>query len=240
MISARPLVLVVEDDEGIGGGLLRALNGEGYDALWARDGREALSQPLTEIALVLLDLGLPDTDGLDLCRQIRRTLPATPILILTARSSETDIVVGLDAGADDYLVKPFRLAELFARLRALIRRSAGHTGDDVLLTVGDVTADVGARRVRIGDTEISLRAKEFDLLVLLMSNAGRVVTREQAMTEVWDEHWFGSSKTLDVHVAALRQRLGETSIADSRITTLRGVGYRMEQPTLNIHVEPQQ
>ena len=239
MTPALPVILVVEDDDGIGGGLLRALRGEGYDPRWARDGRDALSEPLTDVDLVLLDLGLPDIDGLDLCRQLRRTLAATPILILTARNSETDIVVGLDAGADDYLVKPFRLAELFARLRALTRRGANQAEDDTLLTVGDVTVDVGARRVRIRDAEVTLRAKEFDLLVLLMTNAGKVVTREQAMTEVWDEHWFGSSKTLDVHVAALRQRLGETSIADSRITTLRGVGYRMDQPEPDGQTHPQ-
>ncbi|MHB8671263.1 MAG: response regulator transcription factor, partial [Acidimicrobiales bacterium] len=209
MTPARPVVLVVEDDDGIGRGLLRALGGEGYAARLAPDAHSALDQRLDDVDLVLLDLGLPDMDGLELCRRLRRALPVTPILMLTARSSETDIVVGLDAGADDYLVKPFRLAELFARLRALTRRVATHADEDRLLTVGDVTIDVAARRTRVGDTEIPMRAKEFDLLVLFMTNVGKVVTREQAMTEVWDEHWFRSSKTLDVHVAALRQRLGE-------------------------------
>jgi DNA-binding response OmpR family regulator len=223
-------VLIVEDDEGIGAGLLRAVRGEGYSATWSRDAADALRQPLTDVDLILLDLGLPDVDGLDLCRQLRRDLPQTPIVILTARGSETDIVVGLDAGADDYLVKPFRLAELFARLRAHVRRRATQDEPTDLLTVGDLTIDVAARRVHVGDAEVELRPKEFDLLAVLMRNAGKAVSRERAMELVWDEHWFGSTKTLDVHIAALRQRLGELGPQGSRISTLRGVGYRLELP----------
>ncbi len=230
-----PSVLIVEDDEGIGNGLVRALSGEGYTAIWCRDGSESLRQPLGEFDVILLDLGLPDMDGLDLCRTLRRDQPLTPILVLTARGSETDIVVGLDAGADDYLVKPFRLAELFARLRALTRRrtSAGQGDEATRLTVGDLTVDVSARRVHVDKAEIELRPKEFDLLVVLIRNAGNVVTRERAMELVWDEHWFGSTKTLDVHIAALRQRLGESGPEGSRISTLRGVGYRLDLPTDN-------
>lgn len=227
--SAGPRVLIVEDDEGIGAGLLRAVRGEGYTTTWSRDGADALAQTLREVDLVLLDLGLPDMDGLDLCRQLRAALPDTPIVILTARGSETDIVVGLDAGADDYLVKPFRLAELLARLRAHVRRRTS-ADDPNHLTVGDLTIDLAARRASVGGADVELRAKEFDLLAVLMQHAGKVLSRERAMELVWDEHWFGSTKTLDVHIAALRQRLGESGPHDSRISTLRGVGYRLELP----------
>lgn len=225
--ACEPAVLVVEDDEGIGAGLVRALQGEGYDVAWSRTGSEVLSQPIDRFGTIVLDLGLPDMDGLDLCRRLRRRLPGTSILVLTARGTETDVVVGLDAGADDYLVKPFRLAEIFARLRALARRRS-EPPDPETISVGDVTVDVRARRVFLDGREIVLRAKEFDLLALLATNAGRVVTRDEAMSEVWDEHWHGSTKTLDVHIASIRQRLGEAGATPSRITTLRGVGYRME------------
>lgn len=227
--SRRPAVLIVEDDEGIGGGLLRALHGEGYTAVWARDAAQALTSSLTDFTVILLDLGLPDADGLDLCRRLRRTLPQTPIIVLTARGSETDVVVGLDAGADDYLVKPFRLAELFARLRAHTRRRVPQDAQAPLV-VGDLTLDPAARRVQVAGVEVSLRPKEFDLLAVLMRSAGKVVTRPDAMVEVWDDHWHGSTKTVDVHIAALRQRLGETGPGPGRITTLRGVGYRLELP----------
>jgi len=225
-----PSVLIVEDDEGIGGGLLRALSGEGYSVQWCRTAADTRAQTLADFDLFLLDLGLPDEDGLDLCRHLRRTMPTAPIVILTARGSEADVVVGLDAGADDYLVKPFRLAELFARVRAHLRRQTP-PGDEPTLTVGDVTLDLAGRRVHIEDVEIPLRAKEFDLLAVLMRHAGTVLTRERAMELVWDEHWFGSTKTLDVHVAALRHRLGDDGPAGSRITTVRGVGYRYELPS---------
>ncbi|MCZ7535210.1 MAG: response regulator transcription factor [Acidimicrobiia bacterium] len=232
MTPRRPHnVLIVEDDDGIGSGLVRALTGEGYTTTWAPDAADALRQASADIDLILLDLGLPDMDGVELCRRLHQISPRTPILVLTARSSETDIVVGLDAGADDYLVKPFRLAELLARLRALIRRRGPDSDDESTLSVGDLLIDTDARRVHVAGIEIDLRPKEFDLLVLLARNAGKAVTREQAMSDVWDEHWFGSTKTLDVHIAALRQRLGEHGPQGSRITTLRGVGYRYELPS---------
>ncbi len=224
-------VLIVEDDDGIGEGLRRALTNEGYEPTRVATGADALQRADQTVDLVLLDLGLPDVDGLDVCRQLRRRWPGLPILMLTARGTETDIVVGLDAGADDYLIKPFRLAELYARLRAHTRRL--RTVPDQLsdvIAIGDLSVDTAARRVHIRGHEIDLRPKEFDLLVLLARNAGRVVTRNQAMELVWDEHWFGSTKTLDVHVASLRQRLGDHSPDTSRISTLRGVGYRLELP----------
>lgn len=227
--SAAPAVLIVEDDEGIGGGLLRALGGQGFRPVWCASVAQTRSLQWADFDIVVLDLGLPDGDGLEMCRRLRRERPELPIVMLTARGAETDIVVGLDAGAIDYLVKPFRLAELLARLRAHTRDRVGAAESDVL-TVGDLTVDVAARRVQLGGVEVAPRAKEFDLLTLLMRHAGKVVTRSVAMTQVWDEHWYGSTKTLDVHIAALRQRLGESGPEGSRITTLRGVGYRLELP----------
>lgn len=227
--SAAPAVLIVEDDEGIGGGLLRALGGQGFRPVWCASVAQTRSLAWADFDIVVLDLGLPDGDGLELCRRVRRERPELPIVMLTARSAETDVVAGLDAGAIDYLVKPFRLAELLARLRAHTRDRVGAAESDVL-TVGDLTVDVAARRVQLGGVEVAPRAKEFDLLTLLMRHAGKVVTRSVAMTQVWDEHWYGSTKTLDVHIAALRQRLGESGPEGSRITTLRGVGYRLELP----------
>ncbi len=230
MTPVAPSVLVIEDDADIGSSLLAVLRGQGYDPTWTRTGTEGLAQPIETFAVILLDLGLPDMDGLDVCRTLRRRAPHVPVLMLTARGSETDIVVGLDAGADDYLAKPFRLAELLARLRALARRSHIETADGSLISIGDLTVDIQSRRAYIASTEIDLRAKEFDLLVALMQHAGKVLTREQAMSLVWDEHWFGSTKTLDVTLASLRQRLGDDGPSGSRITTLRGVGYRLEVP----------
>jgi DNA-binding response OmpR family regulator len=144
--------------------------------------------------------------------------------VLTARGEEADVVLGLDAGADDYLAKPFRLAELLARVRARTRRSESESD---VVDIGDLTVDVAARTVRLGDTTVDLRPKEFDLLVALARSAGRVVTRERLMEDVWDEHWFGSTKTLDIHIWALRRKLDDPG-GTSRITTVRGVGYRME------------
>ena len=156
-----------------------------------------------------------------------------PIVILTARHSEIDVVLGLDAGADDYVTKPFRLAELLARVRAHLRRSSVTSpATPTSITVGDVQLETDARRVRVDGVEVELRAREFDLLAFLMEHAGVAVTRERIMSEVWDEHWFGPTKTLDMHISALRRKLGETVSDDtpSRITTLRGVGYRFELP----------
>jgi DNA-binding response OmpR family regulator len=184
------------------------------------------------VDLVLLDLGLPDIDGIDVCRRLRSARPELVIVMLTARTQEVDVVAGLDAGADDYLTKPFRLAELLARVRAHLRRPRTSLimGDTPVTSVrvGGLHVDTASRRAAIGDREVGLRAKEFDLLAMLASNAGRAMTREHIMTEVWDEHWFGSTKTLDMHISALRRKLGDPPPVI--ITTLRGVGYRMEIP----------
>jgi DNA-binding response OmpR family regulator len=220
-------ILLVEDDATIGDGLRQALQAQGYAVAWAETGTEALRLAACDpVDLVLLDLRLPDLDGVEVCRRLRASHPALSIVMLTARSDEIDVVVGLDAGADDYLTKPFRLAELLARVRAHVRR-LDLAGKRQL--VGDLELDPGARRAWLGGNELVLRPKEFDLLALLMSECGKVVTRERIMTEVWDAHWFGSTKTLDMHIASLRRRLGEADGRPSRITTLRGVGYRLER-----------
>jgi DNA-binding response OmpR family regulator len=205
---------------------VRTLEGQGYVVTWARSGDRALADVRSSTTLVVLDLGLPDHDGLDVCRRLRERYPALQVLILTARSGEADIVLGLDAGADDYLVKPFRLAELLARVRACTRRV---DDDHDRITVGDLDIDVGGRAVSVGGVTVELRPKEFDLLVALARNAGRVVRREQLLEDVWDEHWFGSTKTLDIHIWALRRKLDPVD-APSRITTVRGVGYKIDAP----------
>jgi DNA-binding response OmpR family regulator len=222
-----PHILVVEDDAGIAAGLRRAIGNAGYDVTLASTGTDAIATVGTgaELDLVLLDLGLPDADGIDVCRRLVEVRPALRVIVVTARTDELDVVAGLDAGAIDYVTKPFRLAELLARLRAHLRKApptAGH------LRVGDVEIDVAARRVWRGADELDLRPKEFDVLVLLTSNAGKVVTREQLMSDVWDEYWFGSTKTLDVHISAVRRKLGTPVEGSATIATIRGVGYRLE------------
>jgi DNA-binding response OmpR family regulator len=204
------------------------LAANGYEVVLAGTGAEALRRAHEQPDVVLLDLGLPDLDGIEVCRQLHGHSPELPILVLTARTAEVDVVVGLDAGAVDYITKPFRLAELLARLRAQLRRPGASA--DGLIRVGDLSIDPAARRVWVGGQEVVLRAKEFDVLSLLAREAGKVVTRERLMTEVWDEHWFGSTKTLDVHIASVRRQLGERPGAPSRITTMRMVGYRLELP----------
>jgi DNA-binding response OmpR family regulator len=222
-------VLIVEDDEAIGAPLARTLGAQGYDVEWARDGSEAIRAAARHAPeLVILDLGLPDADGVDVCRALRAGNAGAGIVILTARHDEMDVVVGLEAGANDYVTKPFRLAELLARLRVQVR----DRGDDAEeLRVGDLRVDLRARRAFAGATELVLRPREFDLLALLAGEPGRVLTRERIMSEVWDEHWFGSTKTLDVHVSALRRKLaGEPSAQRPVITGLRSVGYRLDVP----------
>jgi DNA-binding response OmpR family regulator len=221
---SSPELLVVEDDEAIGRTLLQALEAAGYSVRWVRTGQDALAA--TGMRLVVLDLGLPDVDGLEVCRQLRAVHPKLEIIILTARTAEIDIVLGLDAGADDYLPKPFKLAEFLARVRARLRRD---NDGEPLLEAGAISVDVGARRAFADGSELDLRPKEFDLLALLVEEAGRVVRRERIMSDVWDEHWHSSTKTLDVHMAGLRRKLDASGLP-GRITTVRGVGYRLDAP----------
>ncbi len=227
---AESFILLVEDDDGIATPLAAALRGAGYDVVRARTGREALARAGQGADAVVLDLGLPDLDGVEVARRLRSTLPGVPVLMLTARTSEADVVVGLDAGADDYVTKPFRLAELLARLRALLRR-AREGRDDAeagLLAAQDIRVDRGARRAWRGEDELELSAKEFDLLALLVTHPGRVQTRERIMSDVWDTTWLGSTKTLDMHVSWLRRKLGDDAAHPRYITTVRGVGFRFE------------
>jgi len=226
-------LVVVEDDEAIGKGLETALVGQGYDVRWCRDGTAGLAAArVPTVELVLLDLGLPDIDGIEVCRQLRTSRPDLVIVMLTARTQEMDVVAGLDAGADDYLTKPFRLAELLARTRAHLRRPRiaidSSRPEPEVIALGALTVDTASRRAMIEGDDLPLRAKEFDLLVMLAGNAGRALSREHIMSDVWDEHWFGSTKTLDMHISALRRKLGSPPAVV--ITTLRGVGYRMEVP----------
>ncbi|CAN5479985.1 response regulator transcription factor [soil metagenome] len=223
-------VLLVEDDDGIATPLAAALRGDGHDVLRVATGRDALARAAEGVAAVVLDLGLPDLDGVEVCRRLRSVAPDVPVLMLTARTSEADVVVGLDAGADDYVTKPFRLAELLARLRALLRRAGPEAEQGAqVLQVQDVRVDVGARRSWRGPDQLELAPKEFDLLTLLMRHAGTVVSRERIMEQVWDTNWFGSTKTLDMHVSWLRRKLGDDASAPRYITTVRGVGLRFER-----------
>jgi DNA-binding response OmpR family regulator len=217
-------VLLVEDDAAIADPLARALKREGYDVDVFGDGPSALAGVDDSPDLVVLDLGLPGMDGLEVCRQIRAKGSVVPVLVLTARAEEVDTVVGLDAGADDYVTKPFRLAELLARVRALLRRRGSDPGH-----IPVVRIDHEGRRAFLDDKELQLTAKEFDVLAVLVRDAGRVVPREQILREVWAQRWLGSTKTLDMHVSWLRRKLGDDVSNPQYIKTVRGVGYRFER-----------
>ncbi|MDO5672131.1 MAG: response regulator transcription factor [Actinomycetaceae bacterium] len=220
-------VLLVEDDPAIAEPLARALGREGYEVRSYGTGRSALEE-VFDADLVILDLGLPDIDGLDVARQIRADGRVVPILILTARTDEVDMVVGLDAGADDYVTKPFRLAELLARVRALLRRAGGELTDEDELVAQDVRVDVAAHRAFQGTRELQLTAKEFELLRVLVRHAGSVIEREIVMREVWGSDPNGSTKTLDMHISWLRRKLGDDALDPHYITTVRGMGFRFE------------
>lgn len=229
-------LLVVEDDDTIGRLLADGLHNHGHQVVWCRSGRAALREAvLRDFDLVLLDLGLPDLDGVEVCRQLRATQPGCVLVILTARDAEIDVVVGLDAGADDYLTKPFRYTELLARIRAHLRRGPIPTAPAEALIVGELVVDPAARVCSYHGHPIELRAREFDLLARLAASADTALTRETLMDDVWDEHWSGSTKTLDVHIGILRRKLavaaaqhGSDPSSAPQITTLRGHGYRLD------------
>ncbi|MDO9407944.1 response regulator transcription factor [Patulibacter sp.] len=219
-------LLVVEDDDSIGEPLVRALRREAFEVEHVTTGESALVR-LSKVRfdLVVLDIGLPGIDGVEVCRHVRRDHHATAVLMLTARSSELDEVVGLDAGADDYVTKPFSLAVLTARVRALLRRQSAPTVGPDAIEVSGLRIDRTSRQAWRGDHELELAPKEFDLLTILAAHAGEAVRREQIMSEVWDENWWGSTKTLDVHIGWLRQKLADPPL----ITTVRGYGFRLER-----------
>jgi DNA-binding response OmpR family regulator len=216
-------LLLVEDDPSIATPLLEGLERHGFDVEHLRSGAAAIDQA-PAFDLVLLDLGLPDVDGKEVCRQIRER-SAVPIIVVTARGDEIDRVLLLELGADDYLVKPFGFRELVARITAVSRRSTGAlSNQSVTQTMGSLRIDRDARRTFVDGVEVDLTPKEFDLLAMLTERPGVVRTREDIVDQVWDPHWFGPTKTLDVHVAALRKKLGHPEW----ISTIRGVGYRFE------------
>jgi DNA-binding response OmpR family regulator len=224
--SGRTRILLVEDEESISEPFSRALAREGFEPIVARTAAEALKlAEQTDPQLVLLDLMLPDGDGRDVCRELRRR-SNTPIIMLTARGTETDRIVGLELGADDYVVKPFSGPEVIARIRAVLRRTRHESDSPVRRRLGELDLDPESRRVRMGDRELELSRKEFDLLVVLAEAAGRVLTRDHLMTSVWDENWFGPTKTLDVHIGTLRRKLGDDPAQPRYIHTVRGVGFR--------------
>ena len=235
-VPRKPKVLFVEDETSISGPFSKALAREGFEPVVARTAARALElAEQIEPDIVLLDLTLPDGDGRDVCRALRRR-SSVPILMLTARGTETDRIVGLELGADDYVVKPFSGAEVIARIRAVLRRTGAASAESGArpvgepVTVGVLEVDPGARRARLAGEELQLSRKEFDLLAELIGHAGRVVTREDLMARVWDENWFGSTKTLDVHVRWLRQKLGDAPESPRYLHTVRGVGFRFTAP----------
>ena len=243
-------LLVVEDDAAIGGVLTFSLQRQGHEVVLAASGAEALAAAdVRAFDLALIDRGLPDMDGLDVCRGLRAKQSRCVLVMLTGRGEEIDVVLGLEAGADDYLTKPFRLAELMARVSAHLRRERGGVVDDSrseerrteagfadqLLTVGALGVDLGARKARLAGEEIVLRAKEFELLARLVRAPGVAVSRTTLMTDVWDSNWYGSTKTLDVHIAALRKKLAAAAALPGanapEIVTLRAHGFRLETPS---------
>lgn len=213
-------VLLVEDDDAIAEPLAQGLVREGLEVERVATGHAALAAEGAD--LVLLDLGLPDLDGLEVCRQLRARSDV-PVIVITARGEELDRVLGLELGADDYMVKPFGFRELMARIRAVTRRSAGSGSPQAVVLLGDLEVDLRARRVTLAGVEVELTRKEYDLLAVLVADPGAVRTRQEILESVWDEHWYGPTKTLDVHIAALRKKLGHPTL----IETVRGVGFRM-------------
>jgi two-component system response regulator RegX3 len=224
-------VLVVDDEENITFLLGSALRHFGFDVTTAATGRQGLDAVRSnDFDLVLLDVMLPDGSGYDVCRELRAA-SRVPIIMLTARGEETDRIVGLELGADDYIVKPFSAREVVARIRAVLRRSDDQSPQaDGPIEIGPLRLDRARRGAALDGDELDLTRKEFELLELLMSKAGTVITRERLIDEVWDVNWFGSTKTLDVHVSGLRRKLGDSSRSPRFIHTVRGVGFRFAGP----------
>jgi DNA-binding response OmpR family regulator len=224
---------VVDDDDHVASAIALALKQHGHEVARAATGAEAL-KAMAEADFVLLDFGLPDLDGTEVCRQMRER-SAVPIMAVTARSDEIDRVLGLQMGADDYLVKPFGIRELLARITAVSRRAEGgslaasspvRASNAKVVRVGSLEVDLGAREATLRGKPLTLTRKEFDLLVMLAEEPGTVHTREAIIDRVWDENWFGSTRTLDVHIGTLRSKLGSYDW----VTTVRGVGFRISQP----------
>ncbi|MDJ0771226.1 MAG: response regulator transcription factor [Ilumatobacter sp.] len=240
---SQPTIFVVEDEASFVEALQIGLSREGFHVEVATDGVEALERfPTVDPDLVLLDVMLPRASGIDVCRQIRST-SAVPIIMVTAKSSEIDTVVGLEVGADDYVTKPYRIRELVARIRAQLRRSSMDVTGEIErpavpsseIRVGDVALDPEEHRVSVDDREISLPLKEFEVLHLLLANAGRVLTRETLIDRVWGSDYVGDTKTLDVHIKRLRSKIEDDPAAPSRIVTIRGLGYKYERaPTASV------
>jgi two-component system response regulator RegX3 len=232
---SQPTVLVVEDEASFVEALQIGLSREGFRVEVAGDGVEALERfKQVKPDVVLLDVMLPRVSGLDVCRQIRAQ-SSVPIIMVTAKSGEIDTVVGLEVGADDYVTKPYRIRELVARTRALLRRASGDSTDEVepaatsTLRVGDVTLDPEAHRLTVRGTEVAVPLKEFEVLHLLLANAGRVLTREVLIDRVWGSDYVGDTKTLDVHIKRLRSKVEVDPSAPTRIVTIRGLGYKYER-----------
>jgi two-component system response regulator RegX3 len=234
-LDERTTVLLVEDEESFIEALVVGLQREGFRVQVARDGVEAMEQfALVDPDVILLDVMLPRMSGIDVCRRIRTT-SNVPIIMVTAKASEIDTVVGLEVGADDYVAKPYRLRELVARMRAALRRAAERPlavddGDTDVLEVGDVRMDIDRHEVVIRGEETTLPLKEFELLELLLTNAGRVLTRDTLISRVWGADYVGDTKTLDVHVKRLRAKVEEEPSQPTRIVTIRGLGYKYERP----------
>jgi two-component system response regulator RegX3 len=237
MAPAGTSVLLVEDEDSFIDALTLGLAREGFTVRVARDGAEALELfDIVQPDVVLLDVMLPHVSGIDVCRELR-SRSDVPILLVTARSAEIDVVVGLEVGADDCITKPYRMRELVARMRAVLRRRAAAapvarepTGAPDVIEVGDVRVDVGRHEVRIRDRVVPLPLKEFELLALLLDHAGRVLTRDQLIDRVWGSDYVGDTKTLDVHIKRLRSRVEEDPSRPSRIITIRGLGYKFDSP----------
>lgn len=217
-------MLLVEDDPAISEPLARAFGREGYEVRAHGTGKGALEE-VSGADIIVLDLGLPDIDGLDVARQVRAMGLTTPILMLTARSEDTDLVVGLDAGADDYVTKPFRLAELLARVRAQVRRASGEAAEDELV-IGQIRVDVAAHRAFMGQRELQLTIREFELLRVLVRGAGQIVVTEDILKEVWGEDPTGTSQTLQMHATWLRRKLGD-DVESPGLLLADGDGYRL-------------